>query len=333
MKYAKLPGIEKELSVIYLGTGNYGSKISPSDSFKLLDRFAELGGTFIDTAHVYGAWDASGYNGGYGNSEKVIGEWLKKTGMQNKVAVGTKGAHPDLDTGISRMNPKDINAHISESLQRLKTDSIDIYWVHTDEPSIPAGEILGMLAEPSAAGRLKAIGCSNWSIQRQHEASEAAVALGLPGFVASQVGWSLARASHSVYRPGHVDMRYMDSAMLQYHAETGIPVAGYSGQGCGFFAEKYDGLDFDSPAFPTPGLSARYGNDLSYSRRKVAVELAREKGCSANQVALAWMIHHPFRAFPIASPNSLQQMDDTMKAGEIELTDEEFNRLTCSQAG
>ena len=70
MKYTELPGIKKELSAIYLGTGNYGSDISPSESFKLLDRFAELGGTFIDTAHVYGAWDTSGYNGGYGNSEK-----------------------------------------------------------------------------------------------------------------------------------------------------------------------------------------------------------------------------------------------------------------------
>ena len=69
MKYTELPGIKKELSAIYLGTGNYGSDISPSESFKLLDRFAELGGTFIDTAHVYGAWDTSGYNGGYGNSD------------------------------------------------------------------------------------------------------------------------------------------------------------------------------------------------------------------------------------------------------------------------
>jgi len=262
----------------------------------------------------------------------VIGEWLQKNGMQHKIAVGTKGAHPDLDSGVCRMNAEDIKAHISESLQRLKTDSIDMYWVHTDVPSIPAGEILGMLAEHCAAGRLKAIGCSNWSIQRQQEASEAAVTHGLPGFVASQVGWSFARATQSVNR-AHVDMRYMDPAMLQYHVETGIPVAGYSGQACGFFAQKYNGLDFDSPEFPNPGLAATYGNELSYSRRKVAVELAGEKGCSANQIALAWMIHHSFQAFPIAAPNSLQQMDDTMKADEVELTHEEFKRLTCGQQG
>ncbi|HIL09030.1 MAG TPA: aldo/keto reductase, partial [Candidatus Latescibacteria bacterium] len=122
MKYSELPGIKKELSAIYLGTGDYGSGISPCESFKILDRFVALGGTFIDTAHVYGAWATSGYNGGYGNSEKVIGEWLDKTGMRQSIAVGTKGAHPDLGTGVSRMNPEDIDVHITESLQRLRAD-------------------------------------------------------------------------------------------------------------------------------------------------------------------------------------------------------------------
>ena len=333
MKYAQLPNVDKELSVVCLGTGHYGSQLSPSDSFTLLDRFAELGGTFIDTAHVYGAWDTSGYNGGYGNSEKVIGEWLERTGMHEQIAVSTKGAHPDLDTGIPRMNPGDINAHLAASLERLKTDSIDMYWLHTDEPSVPAGEILGMLSEHVAAGRLRAIGCSNWSVQRQQEASQAAAALGIPGFVASQIGWSLARATHPIYRPGYVDMRYMDPEMFQRHVQTGTPAFGYSAQACGYFAEKYDGLDFESPDVPNPALSARYGNDLTRRRREAAVELARERGCSANQLALAWMIHQPFPVFPIAGPNSLKQLDDSIEAGDIELTHEELARLTCGQEG
>lgn len=333
MQYAKLPNIEKKLSVICLGTGQYGSKISPADSFLLLDRFAELGGTFIDTAHVYGAWDLCGYNGGYGNSEKVLGEWLAKTGMQKKIAVGTKGGHPDLDTGISRMNPTDINTHISESLERLKTDSIDMYWIHKDEPSIPAGEILSMISEHVEAGRIKALGCSNWSIQRQKEAFKAAAALGLTGFVASQIGWSLARATQSFSNSDHADMLYMNSDILHYHIETETPVVGYSAQAGGFFAAKYDGLDFEAPDFPTPALSTKYGNNLSHNRRKAAAEIGQEKSCSANQIALAWMIHHTFPAFPIASPNSPQQMDDTMRSSEIKLTDEEFKRLTANQEG
>lgn len=328
MKYRRLEGINKELSVICLGAGHYGSQVSPEDSFKLLDRFAELGGTFIDTAHVYGAWDASGYNGGYGNSEKVLGEWLTKSGMHGRIAVGTKGAHPDFETGASCMNPEDIHRHISESLERLKTDSIDLYWVHKDEPSIPAGEILSMLSEYVTAGRLKAIGCSNWRVERQKEAVTAAAEMGIQGFCASQIGWSLAKANQAVSTGKLREALSMDEKMLHYHLETGMPAAGYFSQAGGFFAKKYDGLDFESPDFPKPDLARSYGSSLSYSRRRIAGSLAVIKGCSANQIALAWMIHHPFPAFPIPGPHSIEQIDDTMRAASIDLSSEEFNALT-----
>lgn len=331
MKYSTLAGINKKLSVICLGVGNYGSEISVKDSFRLLDRFAELGGTFIDTAHVYGAWDTSGYNAGYGNSEKVIGEWLTKSGMHGQIAVGTKGAHPDFETGASRMNREDIQTQISESLERLQTDGIDLYWVHKDEPSIRAGEILGMLAADITAGRLKSIGCSNWRIERQKEAATAAAAMGIKGFCASQIEWSLAKANQAATTGKYGESLSMDERMLHYHIETGMPAAGYSSQAGGFFAEKYDGLDFESPDFPKPGLASSFGNSLSYSRRKTAQGLAAIKGCSTNQVALAWMIHHPFGAFPIAGPRSIEQLDDTMKAADIDLSDEEFNALTTGK--
>ena len=325
MRYRRLDGMNKRLSVICLGAGQYGSQLSKEDSFRLLDRFAELGGTFIDTAHIYGAWDTSGYNGGCGNSEKVIGEWLTKSGMHGKVAIGTKGAHPDFETGASCMNPEDIHRHISESLERLKTDSIDLYWLHRDEPSIPAGEILSMLSEHVTDGRLKAIGCSNWRIERQKDAASVAAEMGIQGFCASQVGWSLAKANQTANVGRHGETFYMDERMLHYHLETGMPAAGYSSQAGGFFAEKYDGLNFQSPDFPNPGLASSYGNSLNYSRRKIAEGLAAEKGCSANQVALAWMIHHPFPAFPIAGPHSIERLEDTMKAADIDLSDDEFN--------
>ena len=328
MKYRRLDGIDKELSVIYLGVGNYGSEVSVEESFRLLDRFAELGGTFVDTAHVYGAWDTSGYNAGYGNSEKVLGEWLTKAGMHGTVAVGTKGAHPDLDTGVSRMNAKDIGTHVSESLERLQTDAIDLYWIHKDEPAIPAGEILGMLAEHVKVGRLKAIGCSNWRVERQKEAAAAAAKMGMAGFCASQIGWSLAKENVSV-RPGiHGDALYMDEEMMQFHCETGIAAAGYSAQAGGFFAAKYDGLDFEAEDFPKPDLVQAYGSRLTYGRRRIAQGLAVEKRCTANQIALAWMIRHPFPAFPIPGPHSIEQLEDVMGAAEVDLSDEEFEALT-----
>ena len=203
--------------------------------------------------------------------------------------------------------------------------------MHKDEPSIPAREILGMLSEYITAGRLKAIGCSNWRVERQKEAATAAAEMGIKGFCASQVGWSLAKKNQAVTTGKHRECLYMDESTLRYHLETGMAAAGYSSQAGGFFAAKYDGVDFESPDFPKPGLVGTYGNSLSYSRRKIAQGLAAEKGCSANQIALAWMIHHPFPAFPIPGPHSIEQLDDTMKAAGIDLSDEEFNALTIGK--
>ena len=331
MKYGQLANIEKKLSMICLGAGHLGTDVSAEDSFRVLDRFVELGGTFIDTAYVYGG----------GKSEEVIGEWLTRSGMASRVAVATKGGHPDMESGVSRMNGADIATQLGESLERLQTDVIDLYWMHMDEPAIPAIEILGMLTEHLAAGRVKAIGCSNFTAERQQEAAAAAAELGITGFVASQVGWSLARVNDV-----HGRMLFVKPDMLDYHGANCRPLVAYCGQAGGFFAAKFDayqGLPAEAwPEVPEPNpggpeptavryayLVHRYGNELSYRRREAAVALAAEKGYSANQIGLAWMLHHPFPVFAIAGPKSPEQVDDTMKAVDIELTDEEFERLTA----
>ena len=331
MKYAELANIDKKLSVICLGAGHLGTEVSAEDSFRVLDRFVELGGTFIDTAHVYGG----------GKSEEVIGEWLASRGMASRMAVATKGAHPDLKSGASRLNRADIATQIAESLERLGTDVIDLYWIHLDEPAIPAIEILGMLTEHLAAGRFKAIGCSNFTVERQQEATAAAAELEITGFVASQVGWSLARANDV-----HGAMLFIKPDMLDYHVANRRSLVAHCGQAGGFFAAKFDAYQglaaeaWDDVPEPDPGgseptavryayLVHRYGNELSYRRREAAVALAAEKGYSANQIALAWMLHHPFPVFAIAGPKSPGQVDDTMRAVDIELTDEEFERLTA----
>ncbi len=328
MIYHNLPGIDKQLSAVCLGTAQFGSQQSVDESFRLLDRYAELGGTFLDSAHVYGAWDREGYAGGYGNSEKVIGEWLKKTGMEKEIVVSTKGAHPDLDTAESAMNPEAITRHLTESLERLQVDCIDLYWLHRDEPDIPAGEILGMLAEHVAAGRIAALGCSNWSLERQKEALEASRKLEIPGLIGSQVQWSFAHPNSFSRSNQHGDMFTMTPEMCEFHEETQTAGVGYKSQAGGFFADKYKGMDFESPDFPKQGFARAYGNPTSYARRELAFSMAEEKGCSANQIGLAWMIHHKFPAFPIVGPKNVEQLDDSMKSADIRLSDTEFKHLT-----
>ena len=244
MKYYRLPNIDRKLSVICLGTARLGGEISRNESFRILDKFAELGGTFIDTAHIYSAWRPEGYNGGCGNSERILGEWLHLSGIANNVTVATKGCHPEFETGRPRMTPNDLDIDLAESLERLRTDTIDLYWVHKDEPCMPAEEILGMLNEHVESGTIKAIACSNWSIQRQQEASLAAKKLNIRGFVASQIGWSLAEPANTVVRAKHGNILYMDSKTLNYHQKSGIPVVGYAAQAGGFFFQKIRRIGF-----------------------------------------------------------------------------------------
>ncbi|MBT7676645.1 MAG: aldo/keto reductase, partial [Flavobacteriaceae bacterium] len=133
MRYLEIPGTQLKPSVCCLGTAMYGSAIPEDESFRMLDRFIELGGNFFDTANVYANW----IEGGVGASEKTIGKWLNKTGLRKSLIIGTKGGHPEI---VANSNPTDLSKnileeHLSHSLDRLQTDYVDLYWVHRDEPS------------------------------------------------------------------------------------------------------------------------------------------------------------------------------------------------------
>lgn len=328
MIYHDLPGIETKVSAISLGTAQYGSQLDEAASFALLDRFAELGGTFLDSAHIYGAWDSSGANGGCGNSEVVIGRWMKARGNRDAMVVGTKGGHPDFTTKASGMTAEMVQRHLTESLEHLQVDSIDIYWFHRDDRSIPVAEILGWVAEPCREGRIRAIGCSHWRVDRMAEALRVAGEAGLPLLRANQVAWSLAEARVKQSDGPFGEQLAMGEAMHAFHRRTGLAAAGYQSQAGGFFAAKYDDLDFGADDFPKPGLARRYGSEENLRRRAVAREIARQRGCSTNQVALAWLIRQPFPSFAIAGPGNVEQLEDTMGAAEISLTSEEMAALS-----
>ena len=179
MKRVLLNNTDLYVSPLSIGTVNYGTSIDTRDAKAQLDRFVELGGNFIDTAHVYGDW----VPGPRGRSEKVIGEWLKETGLRKDVVISTKGAHPDIsDTSISRVNPEAIEKDLNESLERLNTDYIDLYFLHRDNPDVPVEELLDTLEEARIAGKIRYYGCSNWSISRISEAIEYARKQNISGF-------------------------------------------------------------------------------------------------------------------------------------------------------
>ena len=309
MNYFTLPGIARPLSVLCLGTANYGSAYSREQSFALLDAFAEAGGNFLDTAHVYADWLPNGR----GASERTIGDWLWTRGVHKQFAVATKGGHPHLETmERSRLRPEDLAQDLAESLERLGTDSVDLYWLHRDDPNVPVGEILGALNEHLVGGRIHALGASNWTPERLRTASAYAQAHGLTGFAASQVGWSLAVPNAA---SGHwYDMRYMDAEALAYYGGSGLKVIPFSPQAGGFFAHPYDTGD---PKY------ALYHSAVNAACWERAGQMAAVYGVSANTVALGYILTHPCSGAAVIGPRTVAQMEDSLEAMALNISDSE----------
>lgn len=315
------------ISHICLGTAQYGSQLSAAESWKLLDRYVELGGNFIDTAHVYGAWDKSGVNGGVGNSEAVIGDWLHTNGNRTDMFIGTKGGHPDFDTKEARLTEADVLRELDESLSRLQTNYVDLYWLHRDDRAIPVTEILGWLESPLTEGRIRAIGVSNWRTDRLAEATSTTAS---PHIAASQIAWSFAVSNWSRRDGPYGEEIAHDAEVQEFHQATQMPLVAYSSQAGGFFAAKYDDTSILADDFPKPGMRDRYGNEESVRRRSLARQFAQEKGCTTNQIALAYLLHQPFPVYPIVGPRSVAQLDDAMGAADVELPLAVFNQLRGS---
>lgn len=313
MRYSTLPGTDRKVSQMALGTAWFGTDIDADRAFSLMDAYVEHGGTLLDTAHMYASW----VDGGAGQSEKTVGAWVKKTGREH-VIVATKGA----DQGMTR---DDIRRQFDESLDRLGMSEVDFYWLHVDKPDVPVGEVLGWLNELVDEGKFAAFGCSNWSVERIADAQAFAASNNLRGFAASQIGWSLARANQDVI--GGKSQKFMDDATDVFHRETKLPVMAYSSQAGGFFAGAYD------PAGPAAGLTPNenivklHGMPANYRRLELSNQFAKAKGCTPNQISLAYLMHQPFDVFPIAGANSVERIADSLGAADITLSDEELAQL------
>ncbi len=306
MRTFTLPGLAKTPSVLCLGVSEYGSRFTEDESFALLDAFAQRGGTFADTAHVYADWLPNGT----GASERTLGRWLKARGLAKQWTVGTKGAHPRLETmHISRLNPADIAQDLAESRDRLGLDAIDLYWLHRDDLAVPVGEILSALNTHLAEGSIHAIGASNWSAARLQQANEYAAAHKIAGFCASQIAWSLARRN-TPYDAAQ-NTWAMDSDALAWYGKASMRVIPYASQAGGFFAHPYDE---SGPRF------REYHSPLNRKRWQCVQEMARRLGASPNAVALASLLSHPHGGIAIVGPHTPEQMADTCRAEEIVLS-------------
>ena len=162
-------GQSMDLSRIVLGVGAFGILVNKEESFKMMDRFFEAGGNVFDTGRVYMCW----VPGGASQSEKTLGEWIKSRGVRDKVHICTKGGHPEWrNFYYSRIHPECIEFDLLTSLAVLQTDYIDLYYLHRDDEHVPVNVIMDALHEHVKAGRVRALGASNWTLRRIKEATE-----------------------------------------------------------------------------------------------------------------------------------------------------------------
>ncbi len=318
MNAVTLPGTDLAVSRVCLGTGGLGTALTRDGSFALLDAFADAGGNFIDTAHVYGNW----VPGDRHQSEKTIGPWLKSTGQRDRFIVATKGGHPELATPhISRLSPEEITTDLSESLDLLGIDTIDLYWLHRDDPARPVGEMLEVLNQHVEAGLIRSFGCSNWRPERIREAHNYAAMHALRPFVASQVFWSLA-----VPNPGAMpaDCPPMDAEAAALYATSGMSVLAYSSQARGFFTKASTG----GVQSLKEGVRRAYENAETLARLTRAEELARRLGTSVTAVVLAYIMSQPFVGVPIVGSHTPEQLRDSLSGADLTLPPDLLHYLT-----
>jgi len=318
MKDASVPNTDLSASRICLGTALMGSAIPVDTAFGLLDTYAELGGNMIDTANVYADWLPDGA----GKSEATVGKWLRERGNRDQIIVGSKGGHPLMDgKGISRMTAVEVRQDLHESLDRLQIDAVDIYWLHRDDPEQPAAVIIEMLNELMREGTIRYLGCSNWHSSRIHEANEH----GLSGFIANEPWWSLAEPDLENWFDK--SMITMDDTERAFHTAHNLAAVPYSSQANGFFGGLYGrGItDVDSKSAGT--VMNLYYSAKNFDRLERARDLAVTRGCTANQIAIAYLLAHPFPVFPIIGCRTPGQVEEACGAAGIELSDRERDML------
>ncbi len=290
-----LNGHAFNMPAISLGTVRFGNLVSMHTAFAQLDTYYAQGGTWIDTARVYGVplIPTEQRCPEYVDSEEAIGRWLAARGLRDQVTLVTKGAHWDLQTRAKRVNRDAIRADMATSLQKLGVNGVDIYFLHNDDETVPVAEIMPVLHELVSAGKTKAVGASNWRVQRIAEANAYAKENGLTPFSISQVRWSYAQTTDK-QQPLTIDMNG-DAAQYGGYVEMGMPVMAYSSQANGFFF-KTAALGFDADAIG-PG-AASFLSPENMCRAQTVMRLAETHRVPVSAAALGYLWS---RAIPVTA--------------------------------
>ena len=293
-----LPHTDLRVHPLCLGGNVFGFSADVSNSEVVLDYYFDNGGNFVDTADMYSQW-APGHVGG--ESETIIGNWMKKRGNRREMVIATKVSKLDTRPGLK---PANIEAACDDSLRRLQTDYIDLYYAHQDDPDTPIEETLGAFDSLVKAGKVRFIAASNFTPERLQESLNISKAQGLVSYVASQDQYNL------------MDREYEKTLMPTLKA-NGLSQIPFYGLARGFLTGKYrPGVTVESVR--ATGVGNSYANERGWRMLEKLDQIARVKNTSVAAVALAWLRAQPTVATPIASATKLEQIKEIMPVIELQ---------------
>ena len=305
-----IPESDLVVHPLCLGSNIFGAAATESESHLVMDAYRSHGGNFIDTADMYNQW-VEGHVGG--ESESVIGSWMKSRGNRADMVIATKVSKMDRRPGLSAKN---IVAACEESLDRLQTDYIDLYYSHSDDETVSLEETLGAYAQLIAEGKVRYIAASNFTPARVRESIKFSEDNNLPSYIAVQDLYNL------------VDRTTYEAEMAQTVAELGISNIPFYGIARGFLTGKYrpgvTEVDSKRPA------ALVYTTDKNYAVLTAMDEIAQAHNAPLGAIALGWLRAQPTVSAPIASARTVAQLEEIIQV--VELTPDEVLRLNTISA-
>ena len=321
MEYKNLGSTGLKVSEICFGTATFGWHTDDAESARMLDLFVDRAGNFIDTADIYSRWAEGSWAG---RSEEMIGAWLKATGRRHDIVLATKchgamGEGPN-DVGLSRRHIMDA---VEASLRRLNTDFIDLYQTHSMDNGTPIDETMRALDDLVHEGKVRYLGCSNYSAYRLCKALWTSDRLGLARYDCLQPYYSLLERDH------------FERDLADLVAQEGIAVIPYSPQAMGFLTGKWRGhsqVAADTRASDNAGMQ-RYFTEANFRLVDVLEEIGRQHDKSIAQTALAWVLTNPLITAPIVGARNAKQLGESIDAAGYRLAPAEMTRLNEMTGG
>ena len=308
MKTIKLGGTGVEVSALCLGAMFFGTRTAKDASIRVLDRYVDAGGTFIDTANIYASW-VDGFVGG--ESETLLGDWMRARGNRPKLFIASKVGfgYPGIEIGLSAQR---IEKECNKSLKRLGVETIDLYYGHVDDRKTPLEETLKAFDRLVKMGKVRFVGASNYRAWRLEQASQLVQVNGWTPFCCVQQ-----RYTYLPLRPGgNIGMQTMTNEdLLDYCRSTGMTLLAYSVLLAGAYTRS------DRP------LPQAFASADNPARLETLAQVAQESGATLNQVILGWMMQSSPAVLPLIAASDEAQLDENLGALDLHLSDEQMQRL------